>query len=476
MFRHSLRTRVLFAFGLFAALLGIISGFGTFAATVVTEDRILEKQLRLSVTDYIGRSAADPDAPLPHSAYVTSYRAPLDLPAALRDWAADMPDDGYYEFESSELHVVVVTTGVPPKPLYVVADVSGIEASAAEEVWLITGLVTIVSMATLLAIAVGAFISRRAIDPVIRLADAVGGINPEQLSDDDWRRVRAECFQDDEVGLLARTIEKTLRRISAFIDRERYFTSAASHELRTPITVIKGALELLEQAKPSTNGSRAMGRIRRATIDMQTTIDMFLCLSRESDDSSYHEYFEVGPLVDKAIEQQRHLLANKNITVDVKRLTDPRLLGHPQAFAIAVGNLVRNAFEHTPHDQGPITVRIDRNEVSIRNHSGLEVDDPEELSKRRSLGSDTQGFGLGLGIVERLCEHNGWTFTLDVNRGAIHACLSWDPRHSNVDAIIPEHVSTGGTTKGPWTREEEGHLAHRQTDRRAKSLPKHRPA
>ena len=85
MFRHSLRTRVLFAFGLFAALLGITSGFGTFAAMVVTEDRILEKQLRLSVADYIGRSGVDPDAPLPYSAYVKSYREPVDLPTALRD-------------------------------------------------------------------------------------------------------------------------------------------------------------------------------------------------------------------------------------------------------------------------------------------------------------------------------------------------------------------------------------------------------
>ena len=259
MFRHSLRTRVLFAFGLFAALLGITSGFGTFAAIVVTEDRILEKQLRLSVTDYVDRSGANPDAPLPHSAYVRSYREPVDLPTALRDWAADTPDDGYYEFESDELHVAVVTTGVPSRPVYVVADVSGIEASASEEVWLITGLVTIVSLLTLLAIALGAFISRRAIDPVVRLADAVGGMNPEQLSDDDWRRIKAECFHDDEVGLLARTIENTLQRICAFIDRERYFTNAASHELRTPITVIRGALELLEQAELSRNGSRAMG-------------------------------------------------------------------------------------------------------------------------------------------------------------------------------------------------------------------------
>jgi signal transduction histidine kinase len=434
MFRHSLRTRVVFAFGLFAALLGIVSGVGMVAAMRVTEDRMMERQLHLSVADYIGRSGLDPDAAPPHSAYLKSYRGPADLPEALREWAAGMPDDGYYEFQKDELHVAVVTTGTPPRPLYVVADVSGIEASATEETWWIIGLVTLGLMFTMLAVALGVFISRRAIDPVVRLAEAVGGINPEQLSDDDWRRVKAGSFRDDEVGLLARTLEKTLTRICAFIDRERYFTSAASHELRTPITVIKGALELLEPAEMSRNASRAVGRIERATIDMQKTIDMFLCLSRESSDSGYSEHFEVGPLVDQAIEQQRHLLANKNVAVHVKRSTSPSLLGHPQAFSIAVGNLVRNAFEHTPHDQGPVTVRIDHHEVSVSNHSGLEVDGLEELGLVRSGGSATQGFGLGLSIVERLCEHNGWTFTLDVNRGAVDACLSWGPRHQNVDA------------------------------------------
>lgn len=436
MFRRSLRTRVVFAFGLFAALLGIASGLGILATMRVTEDRMVEKQLRLYVKDYIGRSGIDPDAVPPQSAYLKSYREPVDLPTALQDWAAEMPDDGYYEFQGDELHVALVTTGVPPRPMYVVADVSDLEASATEEVWWIIGLMTVFSMLTLLAIALGTYISRRAINPVIRLAEAVGSIDPEQLSDDDWRRVNAARFEDDEVGLLARTLEKTLKRICAFIDRERYFTSSASHELRTPVTVIKGALELLEQAEMPKNASRAVGRIERATIDMQATIDMFLCLSRESNDSSYSEHFEVGPLVDQAIEQQRHLLASKNIIVEVKRLSNPSLLGHPQAFAIAMGNLVRNAFEHTPPDQGPVSVRIDKHQVSVSNHSGLEVDDPGELGKWRSRGSETQGFGLGLGIVERLCEQNGWTFTLDVKRGAVDACLTWEPRCPNVDGSI----------------------------------------
>jgi signal transduction histidine kinase len=224
---------------------------------------------------------------------------------------------------------------------------------------------------------------------------------------------------------LARTIERALQRICAFIERERYFTSSASHELRTPLTVISGALDLLERPGLSENASRVVGRIRRATVEMQATIEMFLSLSRETADSSRREHFEVAPLIEQAIERQRHLLADKQIDIDVVRSADPCLFGDPQAFAVAVSNLVRNAFEHTPHDKGPVEVRIGEYQVSVSNHSGLDADDAVELSTQLSRRGVSQGFGLGLGIVQRLCENNGWTFTLNVNQGAVDARLAW---------------------------------------------------
>ncbi len=88
---------------------------------------------------------------------------------------------------------------------------------------------------------------RRAIAPVRELADVVAGIDLEHLSAGDHKLIESGRFGRDEVGLLAGTIEKTLERISAFVVRERDFTGSASHELRTPITVITGAIELLEQ-------------------------------------------------------------------------------------------------------------------------------------------------------------------------------------------------------------------------------------
>ena len=269
---------------------------------------------------------------------------------------------------------------------------------------------------------------RRAVAPVAQLAKLVADIDPEKLSAEDHKRIEASAFGDDEVGLLARTIEKTLERISAFVERERYFTGSASHELRTPITVISGALELLEQSDLSTTDVELLDRVRRATLDMKTTIEMFLCLAREIDDGLYDEQFSVMPLVSQAIEQQRYLLSGKFIDVEIdlidveiKDLSNPIASGHPQAFSIAVNNLVRNAFEHTLSGQGPITIHIKERVLFVTNQVRSEADEQDSLTE----ATPTNGYGLGLEIVQRLCERNGWSFSLQADEARVAARLSW---------------------------------------------------
>jgi signal transduction histidine kinase len=206
--------------------------------------------------------------------------------------------------------------------------------------------------------------------------------------------------------------------VSAFIARERYFTSSASHELRTPITVITGALELLEQSDLSASDVKVVDRIRRATLDMKTTIEMFLCLARETDDGLYDEQFLVMPLVSRAIDQQRYLLSGKFVDVDIHDLALPTVCGHPQAFSIAVNNLVRNAFEHTLDGQGPITILIKEHELLVTNQVSSDADG-------RHTPTEASSQGYGLGIVQRLCERNGWSFSLHVDEARVFARLSW---------------------------------------------------
>ncbi|RUO64022.1 Signal transduction histidine kinase [Pseudidiomarina planktonica] len=409
MYRHSLRKRVAIAFAICVALLSVVWGFAFLAAVRLSEDRVLTQQLQHAADNYPSLETN-----------LRGYDNVESLPESLRDWAQTNPAAGLHEFEAEELHVAVIPTDNEQRPAFVVFDVAGIEAPSSEDWWYLLIITGVVGTLGVLGFGLGILVMRRAIAPVTHLAKAVESIDLKHLSAEDYKRIESSRFGDDEVGLLAEAIEKTLERISAFVDRERYFTSSASHELRTPITVIIGALELLEQSDLSAADVKTLNRVRRATLDMKTTIEMFLCLARETDNSLYHEQFSVMPMVNHAIDQQRYLLSRKCVDVNIDELAKPSVNGHPQAFAIAVNNLVRNAFEHTPDGQGPITIRIKERELLVTNQLSSDADQPHPPAEASS-----HGYGLGLTIVQRLCERNSWSFSLLTDEQRVVARLSW---------------------------------------------------
>lgn len=414
MYRHSLRTRVAIAFAICVAVLSVLWGFAFLAAIRLSEDRVLVHQLQQAAESY----------PSP-TTNLRGYDDAGSLPEPLRKWAHTNPEEGIYEFQSEELHVAVLSTDNEQRHAFVVFDVAGIEAASSEDWWWLLAITGVVGTLGALGFGLGVVVMRRAVAPVAQLARVVADIDVEHLSAEDHKRIQSSRFGNDEVGVLAGTIEKTLERISAFVERERYFTSSASHELRTPITVITGALELLEQSDLSATDVEAVDRVRLATQDMKTTIEMFLCLARETDDGLYDEQFSVMPQVRQAIEQQRYLLNGKFVDIDIDELAEPKICGHPQAFSIAVNNLVRNAFEHTLDGQGPITILIKERELLITNRVTTQVSSDADERHSPTETSSPRGYGLGLGIVQRLCERNGWSFSLHADEARIATRLSW---------------------------------------------------
>jgi signal transduction histidine kinase len=409
-YRHSLRRRVAIAFAMCVAVLSVVWGFAFYSAIRLSEDRVLAQQLQRAAESYPALALS-----------LRGYDDVGSLPEPLRAWAQTKPDEGLYEFQDEELHVAVVPADNEQRRAFVVFDVAGIEAASSEDWWWLLVITGVVGTLGVLGFGLGVVVMRRAVAPVAQLAKVVADIDVEHLSAEDHKRIQSSRYGDDEVGVLAGAIERTLERISAFVERERYFTASASHELRTPITVISGALELLEESELSATNVLAVERVRRATLDMNATIEMFLCLSRETDDGLYDAQFLVMPLVSQAIEQQRHLLSGKRVDLEFDDLANAKVCGHPQAFAIAVNNLVRNAFEHTLDGQGPIRISIKQHELFVTNQVNGDADERHTPTE----ASCSQGYGLGLGIVQRLCERNGWSFSLRADEERVAARLSW---------------------------------------------------
>jgi signal transduction histidine kinase len=274
-------------------------------------------------------------------------------------------------------------------------------------------------VALIASLAIGGWLARRISAPLARLADAVAAMQPNDLPERLPTRV-----SNDEVGVLARGLEQLIRRIREFIAREQEFTRDASHELRTPLTVIRMAGERLA-AEPGLSESARLhlDHVRQSSTQLEQTVATLLALAREQTLDKGEEQTRLLPLIERVIIEQSPLIGDRAITVEVEL---------PAAFAfdrpagvlhILLSNLIGNAFAHT--ERGEVRVDSDGRILRISNH-GLAIDPRlrTQLHKPFRKREGSAGFGLGLAIVQRLCDRYAIDMRIDHNESGTVASLA----------------------------------------------------
>ncbi|MBL8299729.1 MAG: HAMP domain-containing histidine kinase [Rhodanobacteraceae bacterium] len=262
--------------------------------------------------------------------------------------------------------------------------------------------------------------SRRAVTPIVALARAVRDWDPKKpdLGVLDLAKLPASADRDAEA--LAGALHAFALRIEEFVERERNFTRDASHELRSPLTVIKVASDVLDDEEQLTPfARRSVGRIRAAARDMEALIEAFLILARESDLGLPEEDFLIDEVVDDEMERVRPLLDNKPVQLHLQREGSFRLHASPRVLSVMLGNLLRNACQFTEH--GRILVTVGGDFVRVEDTGvGIRVGDLEKIFTPffRPDRSPRGGHGVGLSIVKRLSDRFNWPLQLDSVLGA----------------------------------------------------------
>jgi signal transduction histidine kinase len=273
------------------------------------------------------------------------------------------------------------------------AETAGVLAVAVPLVVLALGLILWVSVG-------------RALRPVEVMREEADTITGAQL-----RRRLAVPPGDDEIPRLARTLNEMLDRIDEGQRLQRQFVSDASHELRSPLAVIRQSAEIArsypDRVAPGALADDVLAEIER----LDALVTALLLLARLEGDAGTHDVIDLDDVVLVEVARAR---AGGRCQVDAHGVGAGRTRGSSVLLGQAVRNLLDNADRHAQHTVW-VTVREDAASVLLEvadDGPGIPVEDRSRVFERfvrldDARARDEGGSGLGLALVRKIVESSG---------------------------------------------------------------------
>ncbi|MES2259549.1 MAG: HAMP domain-containing sensor histidine kinase [Pseudomonadota bacterium] len=391
----SLKRRIMVAYTLYA--FGFVLFFALIATFAVEgiEEHLIDNRLRKVAVWASPRQAGGLPVEMPAG---VSFHHGDDIPLSLRGLRPGVQD---MHVDGVGLHVLA---GSDARGDYVVVDHESDYEKVEWTVYSMFGAGFLGFM--LFSYFLGHYVARGVVTPIGALAAAVrDGVSDLPLLD-----------SRDELGVLARTFAAHTRQLHIVLERERFFTGDVSHELRSPLTVIMGAAEVLMAHGEASPSYAPAARIYRAAQEAAECVAVLLLLAR-APELGQLPAIDIGKIASREVERHQHLVAHKPVQLSFSGGVGFPVHAPRELCAAAIGNLVRNACQYT--EQGTVTVHLAWRSVTVEDSGpGL----PEAV--RAALAGQgiapaggSAGTGLGLALVKRICAYLGASLTLTDRHG-----------------------------------------------------------
>ncbi len=291
------------------------------------------------------------------------------------------------------------------------------------------------AIGTLLMACVGWAISRRAVIPLRIFSDRINQISEQTLD----RRIDVER-QPRELGNLADAFNRMLERLQKSMSAREALLSNVSHELKTPVTVIRTHCDVyLQQERPSAEYVEALETIRETADAMGQKIKRLLAMAQTEADlmhGSGVRSLALDECLRKARVTIEPLAREHGVEISERIAPGLKILGHEERLVEAFSNLLENAVKYNQQG-GTVTIFADKQADQIRiriedSGCGIGPGEIDQVFKRFYRGSgagQTEGTGIGLFLVKTIIEANrgrievdsrneaGTTFTVSLPEG-----------------------------------------------------------
>lgn len=264
----------------------------------------------------------------------------------------------------------------------------------------------------IIAATVGYLLTKRAFRPVKQIADAAESINN---GDDLTRRIGLENGKD-EIYKLANEFDSMFDRLQESFENEKRFTSDASHELRTPISVIIAESEnALNDEETSGNAREALESIHSKATEMSKLVSSLLLLARA--DKGHiklsKENIDLSELASTVGDQIADIASEKRISVSADIEQNIHIDGDEAMIIGMLLNLCENGIKYGRVD-GNLSISLKKEAdlavIRIKDDGiGIKKENQSKIFDRffREDEARTSGSGLGLPLAKYICEAHG---------------------------------------------------------------------
>ncbi|MBX3257721.1 MAG: HAMP domain-containing histidine kinase [Chitinophagaceae bacterium] len=229
-------------------------------------------------------------------------------------------------------------------------------------------------------------------------------------------------FQDTdtiEFAELNATLDKLLQHSITTYRNQKEFTENASHELQTPLAILKNKLDILLQSDDLTERQYHIAEEMNKALVRSSRINKNLLLLVKIENSQFDRSELIGfdTIVLQSIDALQEHFKEKKIDVSTDIHSNIEVKGNSSLTEVLISNLLINAIRHTL-PEGSIRITVSKFAFEVSN-SGEQPLSPDLLFKRFSrMSADNRGSGLGLSIVQEICKLHGWTVKYDFGNNA----------------------------------------------------------
>ena len=243
----------------------------------------------------------------------------------------------------------------------------------------------------------------------------------------DYELDKGSSVHFDEKGVkefkqMNTVLNKMTQKIYQDFINQKQFAENASHEMQTPLAVIKNKIELLIQSKTLSAGDMEMIQGIYNSANRLSQINRALLLLSKIESNQFVEVKDInlGQQLERTLRQFDDQVMLKNIRIE--KMIDPEFFIsiNPVLVEVLLSNLLQNAIRHNVAG-GKINIRLSDKELHITN-TGLPFSgDPNEMFSRfRKSDQSNESIGLGMAIIKQVCDHYGLPVRYTVE-GDIHS-------------------------------------------------------